>query len=111
MSTFSRARNATAATLTLPLLLTACSTAGGETAADAGPPKPGGTLRLGISSNPDCLDPQQISTNASINVGRQLVDSLTWRKSGRATPIPPRSPSTFAPARSSPTAPRSTPPR
>ena len=77
MSTFSRARTAAAVTITLPLLLTACSAAGGETAADAGPPKAGGTLRLGISSNPDCLDPQQISTNAAINVGRQLVDSLT----------------------------------
>ncbi|WP_245931720.1 ABC transporter substrate-binding protein [Actinokineospora auranticolor] len=37
----------------------------------------GGTLRLGISSNPDCVDPQQWGTNASLNVSRQLVDSLT----------------------------------
>jgi peptide/nickel transport system substrate-binding protein len=71
-----RARNA-AALLALPILLTACSAAGGESAADAGPPKPGGTLRLGISSAPDCLDPQQVSTNAAVNVARQLVDSLT----------------------------------
>jgi peptide/nickel transport system substrate-binding protein len=61
----------------MPLVLTACSSAGSVSAADAGPPKPGGTLRLGISSNPDCLDPQQVSTNAALNVGRQLVDSLT----------------------------------
>ena len=65
------------AALALPLLLTACSSAGGAGTADTGPPKPGGTLRLGISSNPDCLDPQQASTNAALNVGRQLVDSLT----------------------------------
>jgi len=65
------------AVVALPLLLAACSSAGGVSAADAGPPKAGGTLRLGISSNPDCVDPQQYSTNASLNVGRQLVDSLT----------------------------------
>ncbi|MEU8417878.1 ABC transporter substrate-binding protein [Amycolatopsis japonica] len=59
------------------LVVTACSSAGGATGADAGPPKPGGTLRLGISSSPDCVDPQQVGTNASLNVGRQLVDSLT----------------------------------
>jgi ABC-type oligopeptide transport system substrate-binding subunit len=28
-------------------------------------------------SGPDCVDPQQVGTNASLNVGRQLVDSLT----------------------------------
>ncbi|MET8853070.1 ABC transporter substrate-binding protein [Amycolatopsis sp. NPDC004625] len=75
MSLLSRARNA-AALLALPVLLTACAAAGTEQAA-SGPPKPGGTLRLGISSAPDCIDPQQAATNASINVGRQLVDSLT----------------------------------
>ncbi|GAB3140484.1 ABC transporter substrate-binding protein [Amycolatopsis stemonae] len=75
MSPLSRARNA-AALLTLPILLTACAAAGTEQVA-SGPPKPGGTLRLGISSAPDCIDPQQTATNASINVARQLVDSLT----------------------------------
>ncbi|MCU1679780.1 MAG: transporter substrate-binding protein [Amycolatopsis sp.] len=74
--------------LALPLLLAACSSAVGAGATDAGPPKPGGTLRLGISSNPDCLDPQQISINAALNVGRQLVDSLTDQDptSGKITP-------------------------
>ncbi len=76
MSPLSFVRNA-ATLLVLPVLLTACSAAGTEQATDAGPPKPGGTLRLGISSAPDCIDPQQAATNASINVGRQLVDSLT----------------------------------
>ncbi|GAA4538743.1 ABC transporter substrate-binding protein [Amycolatopsis samaneae] len=77
-SPLSRVRVVTAA-LVLPLLLTtaACAAAGGDPAADAGPPRPGGTLRLGISSNPDCVDPQQYGTNAALNVGRQLVDSLT----------------------------------
>ncbi|OLR92036.1 ABC transporter substrate-binding protein [Actinokineospora bangkokensis] len=59
------------------LLLSACGSAGTAATADAGPPRPGGTLRLGISSNPDCLDPQQVGTNAALNVGRQVVDSLT----------------------------------
>ncbi|GHF39992.1 peptide/nickel transport system substrate-binding protein [Amycolatopsis bartoniae] len=57
------------------LLAAGCSA--GTTAADAGPPRAGGTLTLAVGSNPDCLDPQQASTNASLNVGRQLVDSLT----------------------------------
>ncbi|MEV6825039.1 ABC transporter substrate-binding protein [Amycolatopsis sp. NPDC051102] len=87
MSLLSHARNA-AALFALPLLLTACAAAGTESAADAGPPKPGGVLRLGISSAPDCLDPQQVATNASINVARQLVDSLTDQdeKTGEITP-------------------------
>ncbi len=86
MSPSPRART-TAALLALPLLLTACSAAGTEQAA-SGPPKPGGTLRLGISSAPDCIDPQQTSTNASINVSRQLADSLTDQdpKSGEIKP-------------------------
>ncbi|GAB3390133.1 peptide/nickel transport system substrate-binding protein [Amycolatopsis echigonensis] len=83
-----RARARLAFALALPLLLAACGTAGGASPQDAGPPRPGGTLRLGISSNPDCIDPQQVSTNASVNVGRQLVDSLTDQdpKTGAITP-------------------------
>ncbi|WP_245633531.1 ABC transporter substrate-binding protein [Amycolatopsis jejuensis] len=81
-------RPALAFAVALPLLLAACGTAGGAGGGDAGPPRPGGTLRLGISSNPDCIDPQQASTNASLNVGRQLVDSLTDQdpKTGAITP-------------------------
>ena len=58
------------------VLAAACSS-DATTGADAGPPQPGGTLTIAVGSNPDCLDPQQASTNASLNVGRQLVDSLT----------------------------------
>ncbi|MFD2420713.1 ABC transporter substrate-binding protein [Amycolatopsis pigmentata] len=57
------------------LALTACSP--GAATSDSGPPRPGGTLTIAVGSNPDCLDPQQAGTNASLNVGRQLVDSLT----------------------------------
>ncbi|HVV09655.1 ABC transporter substrate-binding protein [Amycolatopsis sp.] len=60
----------------LVLLVAGCSSTA-ATGADAGPPKPGGTLTIAVGSNPDCLDPQQAGTNASLNVGRQLVDSLT----------------------------------
>lgn len=57
------------------VLVAGCSSS--ATTADAGPPRAGGTLTIALGSNPDCLDPQQASTNASLNVGRQLVDSLT----------------------------------
>lgn len=57
------------------LALTACSP--GVATLDSGPPRPGGTLTIAVGSNPDCLDPQQAGANASLNVGRQLVDSLT----------------------------------
>src|SRR4051794_38018784 len=43
----------------------------------AGQPKPGGTLRFAIASDPTCVDPQQAGSNASLNIGRQIVDSLT----------------------------------
>ncbi|WP_225728645.1 MULTISPECIES: ABC transporter substrate-binding protein [unclassified Nocardia] len=45
--------------------------------ADAGPPKPGGTLRYGLSQAPTCSDPAQSGTNQTIYVTRQIVDSLT----------------------------------
>jgi peptide/nickel transport system substrate-binding protein len=60
------------------VLLTACSSPEGATGpADAGPPRAGGALRLGLSAAPDCVDPQQTATNPALNVARQLVDSLT----------------------------------
>ncbi|MET0233155.1 MAG: ABC transporter substrate-binding protein [Kibdelosporangium sp.] len=68
----------TAAALALALVTTGCATAGSATdPAQAGPPKEGGTLTLGIAFNPDCLDPQQTGVNAALNITRQLVDSLT----------------------------------
>ncbi|MFF0631405.1 ABC transporter substrate-binding protein [Nocardia sp. NPDC004151] len=42
----------------------------------AGPPQAGGTLRYGLSSAPTCSDPAQSSTNQTIYVTRQVVDSL-----------------------------------
>ncbi|WP_280186844.1 ABC transporter substrate-binding protein [Nocardia gipuzkoensis] len=44
---------------------------------DAGPPRPGGTLRYGLSQAPTCSDPAQAGTNQTVYVARQIVDSLT----------------------------------
>ncbi|WP_406289611.1 ABC transporter substrate-binding protein [Embleya sp. NBC_00896] len=64
---------------TLALLAAACNGAGDKAAksAEAGPPQPGGTLAFALAADPTCLDPQQFGANASLNVGRQIVDSLT----------------------------------
>lgn len=43
----------------------------------SGPPQPGGTLRYGLSQAPTCSDPAQSSTNQTLYVSRQIVDSLT----------------------------------
>ncbi|MEV6772482.1 ABC transporter substrate-binding protein [Nocardia sp. NPDC051030] len=62
---------ALAATFTLA----ACGSDSGG-AENAGPPQPGGTLRYGLSTAPTCSDPAQSSTNQTIYVTRQVVDSL-----------------------------------
>jgi peptide/nickel transport system substrate-binding protein len=59
------------------LLLTACGGAPAAGGADAGPPRPGGTLRFAVSSDQGCVDPQQVSSNDTIYSLRQIVDSLT----------------------------------
>src|ERR1041384_943388 len=58
------------------LVLAGCSSSGDSTA-EAGPPQSGGTLKFALAVDPTCLDPQQFGLNASLNVGRQIVDSLT----------------------------------
>ncbi len=53
---------------------------GGQVSApgeDAGPPRPGGILRYGLSQAPTCSDPAQSGTNQTLYVTRQIVDSLT----------------------------------
>ncbi|MCF2528760.1 ABC transporter substrate-binding protein [Yinghuangia soli] len=75
-----RRRAVAAGAAALALAATAaCSGAdpAGNTAADAGPPVSGGTLSFALAIDPTCLDPQQYGLNASLNIGRQLVDSLT----------------------------------
>ncbi|WP_045824210.1 ABC transporter substrate-binding protein [Williamsia herbipolensis] len=44
---------------------------------DSGPPHRGGTLKYGLSLAPTCADPAQSSSNQTIYVTRQVVDSLT----------------------------------
>lgn len=59
------------------LVLSACGSGAGGAGADAGPPRPGGTLVFAVSSDQGCADPQQVQSNDSIYSLRQIVDSLT----------------------------------
>ncbi len=58
--------------------LTACSggRSSAQDAADATPVR-GGNLTFAISVDSGCIDPQQVGNNDALNIGRQLVDSLT----------------------------------
>ncbi|MGW1995611.1 ABC transporter substrate-binding protein [Embleya sp. NPDC001921] len=85
-----RAAEAGAAAVALALLGGACDNAGDRAAnsAEVGPPRAGGTLTFALAADPTCLDPQQFGANASLNVGRQIVDSLT-DQDGRTGEIKP----------------------
>ncbi|QAY69290.1 ABC transporter substrate-binding protein [Xylanimonas protaetiae] len=77
-----RWRLAAAALVVAPALaLTACAgpgtAAGGAPSADAGTPVEGGTLRFALGASPSGVDPQQVGSNVSIYIARQLADSLT----------------------------------
>ena len=80
-----RARSAFLTTLVVPaLLLTACSSGAtpaadpsASTTADAAAATPGGTLRFALGASPSGVDPQQVGSNVSIYIARQLADSLT----------------------------------
>jgi peptide/nickel transport system substrate-binding protein len=65
----------------------ACSGAADDTRY-TGPPRSGGTLRIGLDFDPVCLDPQQSTLSQRLNIGRQVVDSLTDQdpKTGRLDP-------------------------
>lgn len=43
----------------------------------AGTPVAGGVLKVALDGDPNCVDPHQAGNNTALNVGRQLVDSLT----------------------------------
>ncbi|WP_085998514.1 ABC transporter substrate-binding protein [Nocardia vinacea] len=68
---------AVAAAVTAAASLAACGSDSATGGADAGPPRPGGTLRYGLSQAPTCSDPAQSGTNQTLYVTRQVVDSLT----------------------------------
>lgn len=80
--------------LALPLLfagaLSACDQPDAASTADAKPltPVSGGKLTLAIDTDPNCLDPQQAGNNNSLNIGRQITDSLTDQdpQSGKIVP-------------------------
>ncbi|MFC9895511.1 ABC transporter substrate-binding protein [Nocardia sp. NPDC127579] len=63
--------------LALAGTVVACGGDAGGTRADAGPPRPGGTLRYGLSQAASCSDPAQAGSNQTLYVTRQIVDSLT----------------------------------
>jgi len=64
--------------LALVGVLTACGS-GGTTGTDtaSGEPVSGGNLTIGTYLDPTCIDNQQIGSNVSLSITRQLVDSLT----------------------------------
>lgn len=62
--------------------LTGCSTgsgAAGSGSAAGGPPRSGGTLRLAVDTQPDCLDPHQSPTQAARLFARPILDSLVYQ--------------------------------
>lgn len=48
----------------------------------------GGVLRVAFDGDPNCIDPQQAGNNTALNVGRQLVDSLTDQDPQTAEIVP-----------------------
>ncbi|WP_220503399.1 ABC transporter substrate-binding protein [Microbispora sp. H10885] len=73
---------------TLMLALTACSSGaddpapaapGKAEAAGAASPRTGGTLRLAVEKEPECLDPHQSPTESARLLTRPLVDSLVYQ--------------------------------
>ncbi len=68
-------------------IATACAGTG-VSGDDSGPPQRGGTLKYGLSLAPTCADPAQASSNQTIYVTRQVVDSLTDQnpKTGEIVP-------------------------
>src|SRR4051812_25468290 len=43
----------------------------------AGTSPTGGTLTVAVTTDPQCVDPQQAGSSDAVTVARQLVDSLT----------------------------------
>ncbi|WP_086645008.1 ABC transporter substrate-binding protein [Acetobacter sp. DsW_063] len=51
-------------------------------------PHEGGVLKAALSDDPVCLDPQQAGNNSSLNVGRQITDSLTDQRPDTGEIVP-----------------------
>ncbi|MGY0063284.1 ABC transporter substrate-binding protein [Streptomyces sp. LZ34] len=85
----SRRRFALFAAITaLSLAATACSSSAGADGSGGSAPRSGGHLTFALSSDPTCVDPQQVGNNDAIYPARQLVDSLTDQdpKTGKIVP-------------------------
>ncbi|MEE2040007.1 ABC transporter substrate-binding protein [Nocardiopsis sp. CT-R113] len=67
-------RRYTALALVPLLAATAC---GAQSRAAPSEPLDGGTLTFALAADPACVDPHQVGNNQGLNVGRQVVDSLT----------------------------------
>ncbi|WP_437883790.1 ABC transporter substrate-binding protein [Pseudomonas sp. LRF_L74] len=63
----------------LALILSGCGDDTPPVAQTAAPSaaQRGGVLKVAIDGDPLCIDPQQAGNSSALNVGRQLVDSLT----------------------------------
>jgi len=75
--------------LFIAVSLAACGDKTAETAkSTAVTPVAGGTLKVALDGDPNCIDPQQAGNNTALNVGRQVVDSLTDQdpKTGEIVP-------------------------
>ena len=78
----SRLRPTFGAALALGVALSGCSASPGESGAtESADPVSGGELVIGTYLDPTCVDPQQIGTNVSLSISRQIVDSLTEQNS------------------------------
>ncbi|WP_017349187.1 ABC transporter substrate-binding protein [Pantoea sp. A4] len=69
-------------------LITGVLAGGAHAEQAATTPQKGGNLLVAIDTDPNCLDPQQAGNNNSLNIGRQLTDSLTDQdpQSGKIVP-------------------------
>jgi peptide/nickel transport system substrate-binding protein len=69
-------RAGVALAVTAALLATGCGSGAATTGGGGGQPRHGGELTFALGSDPICIDPQQSDLTTSLNVSRQVVDSL-----------------------------------
>lgn len=76
--------------LAIALALAGCDDKPAQPAssAEVATPQQGGVLRVAFDGDPNCIDPQQAGNNTALNVGRQLVDSLTDQDPQSAAIVP-----------------------
>lgn len=76
--------------LAITLALAGCDDKPRQQAVDVAPtlPQTGGVLRVAFDGDPNCIDPHQAGNNTALNVGRQLVDSLTDQDPQTAEIVP-----------------------